>query len=407
MQYLHREVHMFGFFGKRNNKQTPRASRTTIESLESRQLLHGGMGMDKPIMGQSLRVIEFADAPTAVQTGLDSLATKNGYSEIADTQKVQLNNVDGIEMYSVILKGTGTETRISVSDTGSAVSAPTRDTSTWATLNGTGEGSDAEAAAAISKIATTLNLAEPTDTTPVHVITGLNGKSIYTVQLSDSDATDKFRRHGRPISVDGDGNPVGGGALPFSVFSAAVQNGLNSGAPSGATALETTLTQLVRIQTIDGVPFYTTSFTVDSVKTDVTVNTSGAMKSKPSLTDSTFGALTSTVQTALQKLATDAGYTSTIESTQAVKVYAAADGESLYAVTLTISTTDDNGNTRDRKLTITVDGDGNPTVLPGRGGGPGGGLHGPGMGEGPGGHGPGPGIGGPGGGGMMGRGGRH
>jgi hypothetical protein len=401
MQKFHtRRFTMFGFFGKRSSNRKQDTPRTTIESLESRQLLHGGMG--QPIMGQSLRVIEFADAPTAVQAGLDSLATKSGFSEIADTQKVQLNNVDGIEMYSVILTGTGTKTRISVSDAGGAVSAPTRETSTWATLNGTGEGRDAEAAAAISKIATTLNLTAPIDTTPVHVITGLNGKTVYSVELSDSDATDKFHRHGRRISVDGDGNPVGGGALPFSVFSTAVQTGLNSGAPSGATELESTSTQLVKIQTIDGVTFYSTTFTVDSVKTDVTVDTAGALKSKPSLTDSTFSTLSSTVQTALQKLATDAGYTATIESTQVVKVYAAADGESLYSVTLTLSKTDDNGNTRERKLTITVDGDGNPTILPGSGGGPGaGGLHGPGMGEGPGGHGPG---GGPGG---MGRGGKH
>ena len=63
-------------------------------------------------------------------------------------------------------------------------------------------------------------------------------------------------RHARTtvISVDANGDPTGNESVPLSTLSTAIQNGLTSNAPAGATALPST--SLIAVRTINGVTTY-------------------------------------------------------------------------------------------------------------------------------------------------------
>ncbi len=356
-----------------------------LENLEGRQLLcgfgfgGGGFGGFGPHGGGGPgplgNTIQFSLTPTAVQTELDTLSGQ----ELAPTQPVTLKNVNGIEEYIVTLNGTGTVTQYTVDQNGNPVTAPTQSTTTWAVLSGTGTDSNAAATAEITAIATALGLTAPTATTTVNVTTTSGGATTYSVNLSPSASTGTagwwhgWMDRGTTISVDALGNPVGNQNLPFSVIPAAIQAGLNAGAPAGATALDPTSTQNVSVQTLDGVTLYSVRFAATGTTTTVTVDATGKLSSLRTHSTTTFGALTSpilpAVQSELQALATAAGVTTAIDPTQTVNVLTEANGTTLYSVTLSTTVTDSQGHTHTRFVTVTVDANGNATTLPNQGGG--------------------------------------
>jgi hypothetical protein len=209
----------------------------------------------------------------------------------------------------------------------------------------------------------------------------------YSIQLSSNSSsattfTSWAGNFGKTITVDSSGNPVGNQQLPFSVIPAAIQTALNSHAPAGATALATTSTQSVEVQTTDGVVTYSTTFTTSGVQTTVTVDAAGALTSLPSTTTTAFSALSSTVQTELQTLATADGVTTTIAANQSINVLTETNGTVIYSASLSATGTGHDGSTYTFDVTIAVDSNGNPTTLPqsgngfggfaGFGGGPGG-----------------------------------
>ena len=166
--------------------------------------------------------------------------------------------------------------------------------------------------------------------------------------------------------MDASGNPVGNQAIPFSALPTAIQTGINNHLPTGATALAAASTQSVRVQTVDGKTYYSTTFTSSGTTTVVTVDSTGALATLPSSSTTTFSSIPQAAQTELQALATADGITSTIAGTQSVTAYDEGNGTTVYSVTLS-GTSSTTGNA----ITVTVASDqaGNPTVPPtGRGG---------------------------------------
>jgi len=373
---------------KRDAVSAPRTRRSVgfgMEPLEERQFLsasHGGHGTTPgggislfAGHGDTVSSIQFSQAPAAVQAGLGTLATNAGLTDPAATQTVYLGNTDGAETYSVVITGTGTTTRLTVDDTGAPVTAHTRSTTTWVTLSGGGTGGDAAAAAEISAIATALGLTAPASTTNVNVATASDGTATYSVTLASAASTSvtgRLRHPGATITVDGNGNPVGNQNLPFSVIPAAIQSALNANRPSGVAPLAGDSTQSVSVRTQDGLTTYTATFAGTGTRTSVTVNKAGVLTSRPNTTATTFGAIPAAAQAELQALAAANGFTGTITADQTVSAYAAGDGETLYTVRLSVPQTNNRGISYTKNLTITVDGSGNPTVLPGEAGGGGG-----------------------------------
>jgi hypothetical protein len=352
-----------------------------IEPLEGRQMLSASHHhVTSPVSddrgySQVLNTIEFSQAPTAVQTGLDTLATGENLTDPTATQTVKLDNVDGVETYSVTIDGTGSVTTLTVDENGNPVTKPTLSTTTYGTLSGTGTGSDSAAATEISSIATALDLNAPTTATTVQVTTYSDGITTYSVKLSSASGHRHFGK--TQVSVDGSGNPVGNQNLPFDVIPATIQTALNSNAPTGATDIATTSTQNVSVATADGVTTYSVNFDVSGTNTAVTVNSSGELTSLPSYSTTEFSDIPSAAQTELQTLANDYGVTGTISATQKIEVYTESDGTAIYAAKLSASGSNSHGNSFMYAITIAVDEDGNPTTLPGgnngRGGGGGGG----------------------------------
>ncbi len=367
-----------------------RSKSIMFEALETRQLLsaslpgqngpggHGGVpgpgggppqgpggGPGGP-GGPIFSTIEFSLAPTAVQTGLDALATADGFADPTSTQLVSLNNVNGVETYSVTITSTGTVSRLTVDQNGKPITQPTQSTTTWAALTS----NEPAAATEISAIASALSLTAPTATTVVNVTTTSTGAVTYAVTLSPSstssdDDDDNYRDiPGIVAVVDAAGNPIGNQRVPFSVLPGAIQTALNNHAPTGATALVSTSTQSVNIRTVDGVVTYSVPFTVSGTTTTVTVDLAGDLVNLPSTSTSTFGDLSSIVQSEIQTLATADGVTGTISSTQSVTVLTETNGTILYSVTVTTTGTDSSETSHTYNITLTVDADGNPTTLP-------------------------------------------
>ena len=348
-----------------------RKSTVGMESLEGRQMLssaHYHLAVEalnsEHRHGRELSTILFGQAPMVVQTGLDTDATDLSLTAPTSSTKVKLANVDGVETYSVTESSAGAVTKLTVDALGDAVTAPATSTTTFGTLSGSGAGSDTAASNEISAIATALSLTAPASTTNVNVLTA-NGVTTYSVRLTHSSSSSSSKHaRGVTITVDADGNPAGNEDVPFSVLPTTIQNGINALVPTGSTALAATSTQTVNVRTVDGVVLYTTTFASSGASTKVTVNTAGTAASLPSQTTTTFSALTSTVQTAIQTLATANGVSGTIASTQSINVYTEANGTVLYSATLSATSTKNTSVTFD--ITITVDSDGNPTVLPRR-----------------------------------------
>lgn len=354
------------------NRAKPRGREQTvvsnIESLENRVLFHHGFGglgggFGAGGLGHGLNSIEFSQAPAAVQTGLESLATTDRLTPptSTSTQTVFLGNRNGVETYTIDINGTGTQSVLTVDQNGNPVTAPTNGTTTEGVL-------PAAVMTEASAIATALNLTVPTSTANVQVSTPAGGTSVYTIRLTASTTSTSSRFGGRTVSIDANGNPVGNQNLPFDAIPAAIQTALNNNRPSGATALATTSPQNVSIRTNSGITTYSTRFTTTGTSTTVTVNAAGALASLPSHSTTTFSALSSVVQTAINALAADNGVTGTIAGTQTVQVYDEANGTTIYSINVNGSKTGFGGGAFTYNLTISVDQNGNPTTLPNNGG---------------------------------------
>lgn len=309
--------------------------------------------------------LEFDQTPAAVQSGLQKLASTDSLAAPTSTQTVYLGNSNGVETYTLVYTSSGTTSRITVDQTGAAVTQPTQSTTTWAVLDGTGAGSDSAAAAEITAIANALGLTAPTSTTVVNVTTQSDGSTVYSVNLGSSNSSSSSTARadrGRTISVNSAGDPVGDQVLPFSVLPTAVQDGINANVPAGDSALSASSTQNVDVRTTDGVTTYSVTFSSTGIQTVVTVNTAGDLTSLPSQSTTEFSDLPTAAQTELQTLATDKGYTSTISSTQTVDVFTETSGTIIYSVTLNV--TGGTSTAATTLLTIAVDQSGNPTVPP-------------------------------------------
>lgn len=310
--------------------------------------------------GRVIDTIEFQDAPTLVQNGLNSLAMTDGLAAPTATQTVRLGNANGVETYSIEYTTTGTFSRLTVDENGIAVTAPTQ--TTWAAIAGTA------AATEISAIVTALNLTAPTDGTVVYVGMPNTGPVTYTVHLTSADTSTSntlFAFGGATISVNANGIPVGNQKLPFSALPTTIQGYINGNLPAGVTALDPTSTQDVFVRTIDGVTTFSTTFNTTGTSTTITVDTSDNLVTLPTApTTTTFADIPMPAQTELQTLATADGVTTTISDTQSVNVYSELNGTTIYSVTLpaTDSTTSQTFN-----ITVASDALGNPTVPPNRG----------------------------------------
>ena len=335
-----------------------------LEPLEGRRLLSGSFGH-----GHGTSTIQFDQASTAVQAGLDALATADNLTAPASTstQTVYLRNANGVESYTIDITGTGTVTALTVDQNGNPVTAPTKSTTTFGAITST------TVTAEITAIATALSLTAPTSTTSVSVSTAANNVATYTVRLASSTTT-TTGRHARSttISVDSNGDPVGNQSIPFSVLPTAIQGFLNAHVPTGSTALATTSTQTVTVRTLNGVTSYSVTFTGTGTTTTISVNSTGTLVTLPSTSSVDFDTLPTAAQTELQTLATADGVTTTIASTQTVSAYNEGNGTTIYTVTLSGSGTDSSGNATTTSVTISVDENGNPTVLPNDAGGGGG-----------------------------------
>lgn len=359
---------MLGFNRARRQPRAaiaPRPNRVAIEALENRRLLHGfgggfgdGSGEGFGGRGHLANTIEFSQAPTAVQTGLDTLASKDSLPAPTATQTVYLGNSRGVETYSIRETGTGTVTTLTVDPSGNPVTAPTNTTTTFGAISSTAVTGE------ISAIATALGLTAPTATTNVRVTTPSGGTAVYTVLLSRSSGNGLY---GRAVSVDANGNPVGNQNLPFSVIPTAIQTGLNTNRPSGATALATNSTQTVNVRTANGLTTYSTTFTSSGTTTTVTVDTIGKLAKLPSHSTAQFQSIPAAAQKELQTLATGDGVIGTISTTQSVNVYDEANGTTIYSVTLPASKTSSGGHSYTVNITIATDENGNPTTPPRRG----------------------------------------
>jgi len=342
-----------------------------IEPLEDRQFLsashfggamgHGNNGFGG-LGGGQVSAIQFSLAPTAVQTGLDTLATSDGLNDPTSAQAVTLGNRNGVETYNMTFNGTGTVTTLTVDQNGNPVSASTRTTTTFGELTT----SDSAAASEISAIATALNLAAPATDSAVIVTTTSDGSVTYSISLSaDSSTTTPthHRPHDTAVSVDMAGNPVGNQNLPFSVIPAPIQTALNANAPTGAAALASDSTQNTSVRTIDGVTTYTVAFMSSGTTTYVTVDVNGKLTSLPAHTTTTFGELPAAAQTELQALATANHVSTAITNDQSVDVLTEANGTVIYSIKVKPDNAT-NGRRPSRPIVISVDAMGNPTVLP-------------------------------------------
>ncbi|HUB27286.1 MAG TPA: hypothetical protein VL992_17815, partial [Tepidisphaeraceae bacterium] len=234
---------------------------------------------------------------------------------------------------------------------GTAVTAPTTSSTTFGSLT-------TIVANEFDAIASALSLTAPSSTTNVAVLTPSDGTAIYTINLSSSSGHAKT-----PISVDANGNPVGNEVVPFSTLPTALQQQFITDAPSGVT-LTSASTKPVQVAYVDGVQTYTVVFKTVGTTTTITLNGSGALTSLPSQSVTEFSDIPAAAQTELQTLATADG-AGTISTTQKVKAFTEANGTTIY--TVRIKTT-----SGDTTLTISSDEDGNATVPPQDGPGPGG-----------------------------------
>ena len=324
------------------SRQRPAATVRLIEQLEDRRLLSAAHGV--------VHTIAFSDAPAAVQTGLDTLASNGGLTAPADTQTVYLGNSHGVETYTVDLSSTGTSSVLTVDQNGKAITSPVKSTVTFADV------ANAAVTDEFDAIASALGLTAPASTNSVRVLTASDGSTVYTITLANTSGHGR----GKTFSIDSAGNPTGNEVVSLSVLLPAVQNGLTSNAPAGATAL--TDASLITVQTKDGVTTYSATYRSTGIKTVVTVDNTGALTNLPSTSTVKFADVAAAAQTQLQKLASSNGYVGTIADDTNVKAYDEANGTIIYAVRLPVTGTGHSGATYTYMIVVASDQSGNPTV---------------------------------------------
>ena len=190
-----------------------------------------------------------------------------------------------------------------------------------------------------------------------------NGVTTYSVRLTHSSSSSSKHPRGVTITVDADGNPAGNEDVPFSVLPTTIQNGINALGPTGSTALAAS--QRRPSMSARSMAWCSTRLPLRAAAHRPRSRSTPPERPRAfQPNDDDFGALTSTVQTAIQTLATANGVSGTIASTQSINVYTEANGTVLYRATLSTTSTKNTSVTFD--ITITVDSDGNPTVLPRR-----------------------------------------
>jgi hypothetical protein len=320
-----------------------------IENLENRRLLSHGHGGG----GHLISTIEFDQAPAAVQSGLNDLATADNLSAPTATQTVYLGNSNGVETYSMRMTGTGTVTQITVDVAGNPVTAPTKSSTTFDSVG------NAAVTDEFNAIATALGATAPAASDKVSVTTPSGGTAVYTMRLVTTTTSGHSR--GISVSVDANGNPVGNAQLPFSAIPAAIQTALNTNAPSGATPLATDATDKVSVRTANGVTTYTVKFTASGTTSSVTVNAAGVLTNLPGTSSTTFSTIPIEAQTELQTLATADGVSAAIATDAPVRAYDEANGTTIYSITLAAA---DSSGTGTHNITLSVDQNGNPTVPP-------------------------------------------
>jgi hypothetical protein len=355
-------------------------SRFELEGLEGRQLLSALPALSQPIFvigaggASAVKVIDFNQIPTAAQSGLDTLAGTDQLTAPTSTQPVTLGNSNGLDTYSVTLKGTGTSNTLTVDQNGNLFTPAVRTQTTFGTLGGNGTNSNSAAASEITAIAQHLGVSAPSSSTVVHVTTGPDSSLTYNVNLpgfvsivtNPPGAFSIISQSKRAVTVDGNGNPVGNQKIPFSVIPTAIQNELNAQAPTGET-LPSDSTKTVTVATADGQTTYAVVFKGTGIRTRITINSAGQLTDLPTSTNIEYQAVPTAAQTALQALVTSLGSGTTLNSTQSVSVYTESDGTSIYTTSVPVNTALNAGlrivfpNSTE---TISVDEDGNPTVLP-------------------------------------------
>jgi len=339
-------------FKPKNSKAVSKSvwSQPILEGLENRQLLSAaGFGS---FFGHGRyaeqTTAQFQNLLPAVQTGLDNLAG----STISATQNVNLGNTDGVETFSVTLKSTGAKTTYEVDENGNPITAPSHSKTTFAAIN-------SNASTEINAIATAENLTAPGTATKVQVNTGINGVTTYSVNLTPVISSTGHHHHTPPpvtVTVDSAGDPLAPSSLPFSVMLPAVQSTFIQNAPAGVT-LTSASTNKVNIQTIDGTIVYFMTFKSTGTRTTLYVDAGGTLVNLPSTTQTTLANVPSPAATELQTLATADGVTGTFATTQTVSELTEPSGSIFFTV--------DAKTSSGKKIAITVDQTGNPTVPPG------------------------------------------
>lgn len=339
-----------------------------IEALEPRLVFAAASaGVNPSSVNQIVTTIQFDLAPAAVREGLGALALSSGLRDPASNanQFIRLGNSSGLETFTLDVRGAGSKLSLTVDKNGQRFTPPVKSTTTWSALNT----SQPAAAAQISRMILEMRLSPLRSGSTIQVSTDHLGQRTYTVTLKGLPTT-TGRTRGAPssgdaftVSVNQAGNPVGEAMLPFSVFSDAIQIGINALAPAGQ-ALFSNSTQLVRVRTLYGATSYTTSFTSPGRVTTVTVNAAGAPTTLPSKAGDLFFNASFGAQLGLSALASALGYVGDISATTPIHVFNEGQGQSVYSVKLPISKTMPNGRAVNYFITISVDQDGNPTVMP-------------------------------------------
>ncbi len=340
----------------------------SIEALEPRLVFAAALGgSSPPAINQIVSTIQFDLAPAAVREGLGALALSSGFRDPATNanQFIRLGNYSGLETFTLDIRGAGSKLSLTVDKNGQRFTPPVKSTTTWSALNT----SQPAAAAQISRMILEMRLSPLRSGSSIQVSTDHLGQSTYTVSLKSLSTTTGRSRGAQSssesitVSVNQAGNPVGEAMLPFSVFSDAIQIGINALAPAGQ-ALFSNSTQLVRVRTLYSATSYTTSFTSPGRVTTVTVNAAGAPTTLPSKSGDVFFNASFNAQLGLSALASALGYVGDISATTPIYVFNEGQGQSVYTVKLPINKTMPNGRSVNYFITISVDQDGNPTVMP-------------------------------------------
>lgn len=267
--------------------------------------------------------IQFADAPAAVQSGLQAQDTAG---TIADTQLVQIHTGRGgtttYKVYSTTITVSGKATTIAVDETGTTIARGHQGDGAQDTVDFSTTPSAVQTGLSALSQGTTIAADQQ-----IHVFTARDGTSIYSTFLNINGTGDR-------IAVDASGNPLEG-RIAFSAAPAAVKTGLQ--------ALDTAGTipgsQLVEIHSFfNGNAIYSTTVTLNNEAMTIAVDSSGASitqggKIFGSQSTVAYSAAPAAVKTGLSALSEG----TTIDPAQVLNVFARSDGTSVYSTILSVN----------------------------------------------------------------------